>query len=111
LRAYVIMGSGNLTSDMRELALVLVGTGITPHQTMLLHLQVLEELVRGLGNRSARHVMTRADLLALELMIHLAEGYRSQFLEQVRPPRQMWLPGIAASAATNTGKLPTTTAA
>jgi CheY-like chemotaxis protein len=94
LRAYVIMGSGNLTSDMQELANLLVGIGITSQQTMLLHLQVLEELVRGLGNRSARHVMTRADLLVLELMIHLAEGYRARFLEQLQPPRQLSLPGF-----------------
>ena len=97
LRAYVIMGSGNLTGDMQELANLLVGIGITSQQTMLLHLQVLEELVRGLGNRSARHVMTRADLLVLELMIHLAEGYRARFLEQLQPPRQLSLPGFDES--------------
>jgi hypothetical protein len=32
--------------------------------------------VKGLGNRSARHVVSRADLLAIELMTHLA--HRSQ---------------------------------
>jgi DNA-binding response OmpR family regulator len=94
LRAYVIMGSGNLNGDMQELAELLVGTGITPQQTMLLHLQVLEELVRGLGSRSARHVMTRADLLVLEIMIHLAEGYRGRFLERLYPPQQLLLPGF-----------------
>jgi DNA-binding response OmpR family regulator len=94
LRAYVIMGSGNLNGDMQELALLLVNTGTTPQQTMLLHLQVLEELVRGLGSRSARHVMTRADLLVLEIMIHLADGYRGRFLDRVHPPRQLLLPGF-----------------
>jgi len=94
LRAYVIMGSGNLNGDMQELAELLVGTGITPQQTMLLHLQVLEELVRGLGSRSARHVMTRADLLVLEIMIHLADGYRGRFLDRVYPPQQLLLPGF-----------------
>jgi DNA-binding response OmpR family regulator len=99
LRAYVIMGSGNLTADMQELSELLVASGVTPQQTMLLHLQVLEELVRGLGSRSARHVMTRADLLVLEIMIHLAEGYRSRFLECVHPPRQLWLPGVEKSCS------------
>jgi DNA-binding response OmpR family regulator len=99
LRAYVIMGSGNLNSDMQELSLLLVNTGTTPQQTMLLHLQVLEELVRGLGSRSARHVMTRADLLVLEIMIHLAEGYRGRFLERIHPPRQRLLPGFEAAIA------------
>jgi DNA-binding response OmpR family regulator len=100
LRAYVIMGSGNLTSDMQELADLLVTSGITPHQSMLLHLQVLEELVRGLGSRSARHVMTRADLLVLEIMVHLAEGYRIRYLERIHPPRQLALPGFDPAAVT-----------
>jgi DNA-binding response OmpR family regulator len=104
LRAYVIMGSGNLTSDMQELAELLVNSGITPQQTMLLHLQVLEELVRGLGSRSARHVMTRADLLVLEIMIHLAEGYRGRLLERLRPPRQLSLPGFDAAQVTQSAQ-------
>lgn len=99
LRAYVIMGSGNLAGDMQELSELLVTSGITPQQTMLLHLQVLEELIRGLGSRSARHVMTRADLLVLEIMIHLAEGYRGRLLDCLRPPRQLCLPGFDASAS------------
>jgi DNA-binding NarL/FixJ family response regulator len=94
LRAYVIMGSGNLGSQMRALAGLLVGAGVTPQQTMLLHLQVLEDLINGLGNRSARHVMTRADLLALEVMVHLADGYRLRHFEGTHPLRQMELPGF-----------------
>jgi hypothetical protein len=43
---------------------------------MQLHVQVLEEMVQGLGSRSSRHVMTRADLLVLEVLVHLAERYR-----------------------------------
>ncbi|MEX2114350.1 MAG: hypothetical protein WD845_14245 [Pirellulales bacterium] len=76
LRAHVIMGSGNLTSEMGELAEMLAGARATAPQTMQLHVQVLEELVQGLGNRSARHVLSRADLLLLEVLVHLAERYR-----------------------------------
>jgi DNA-binding response OmpR family regulator len=94
LRAYVIMGSGNLVEEMHELAELLAATGVTPQRTMLMHVQVVEELIRGLGSRSARHVMTRADLLVLELMIHLAEGYRSRYWDCVHPPRQRVLPGF-----------------
>jgi len=61
---------------------------------MNLHLHVLEELVRGLGSRSTRHVMTRADLLALEVMVHLAEGYRQRYQHRISPPRQQALPGF-----------------
>jgi hypothetical protein len=70
------MGSGKLQSELRELAEELIAARISARQTMLLHLQVVEELVRGLGQRSARHLLTRADLLILELTIALADGYR-----------------------------------
>jgi DNA-binding NarL/FixJ family response regulator len=76
LRAHVIMGSGNLSAEMAALAEMLADANVTAPQTMHLHVQVLEELVRGLGNRSARHVMTRADLLLVEVLVHLAECYR-----------------------------------
>jgi DNA-binding NarL/FixJ family response regulator len=94
LRAYIIMGSGNLTAEMSALARLLAGSRITAPQTMQLHLQVLEETVRGLGTRSARHVMSRADLLVLEVMVHLTEDYRELWLERCHPPRQRQLPGF-----------------
>jgi CheY-like chemotaxis protein len=94
LRTYVIMGSGNLTDELARLADMLATAGVTSRQTMQLHLRVLEELVRGLGARSTRHVMTRADLLILEIMIHLAEGYRSRYFERANPPVQRMLPGF-----------------
>jgi hypothetical protein len=93
LRAHVIMGFGNLTGEMSQLAEMLASAGVTGQQTMQLHVQVLEELVRGLGTRSARHVMTRADLLILEVTIHLAEGYRRRFVDRLHPPQQLLLPG------------------
>ncbi len=98
LRAYVIMGAGNLSDEMASLASLLARAGVTSRQTMQLHLHVLEELVRGLGNRSARHVMNRADLLVLEVMVHLAEGYRRQYLQRMRPARQLPLPGFSEAA-------------
>lgn len=94
LRTYVIMGSGNLAGELKRLSELLVSAGVSSRQTMQLHLSVLEELVRGLGARSTRHVMTRADLLVLEVMIHLAENYRRRYQERVRPPLQRMLPGF-----------------
>ena len=55
------------------------------------HLQVLEELVRGLGSRSTRHVMNRADLLVLELLLHIADGYHHRYFKRTCPPVQMRL--------------------
>ena len=94
LRAYVIMGSGSLAGELRRLSQLLCTAGVTAEQTMQLHLHVLEELVHGLGARSTRHVMTRADLLVLEIMLHLAEGYRLRYLDRARPPVQRLLPGF-----------------
>jgi DNA-binding NarL/FixJ family response regulator len=86
LRAHVIMGAGNLSAEMAALGETLAAAGVTAPQTMQLHVQVLEELVRGLGNRSARHVMTRADLLLVEVLVHLAERYRLRALAPGEPP-------------------------
>ena len=94
LRTYVIMGVGNLTDEMIQLAGLLAESGVSAQRAMQLHVQVLEELVRGLGNRSARHVMNRADLLVLEVMGHLADGYRQLYHERHHPPRQLMLPGF-----------------
>lgn len=94
LRAYVIMGIGNLTVEMAKLAELLASSGVSAQRAVQLHLDVLEQLVRGLGARSARHVMNRADLLILELMIHLADGYRRRYHDYERPPEQMLLPGF-----------------
>jgi hypothetical protein len=63
LRAYVVMGAGNLADEMTTLAGLLADADVSAQRTMQLHVHVLEELIGSLGNRSARHVMTRADLL------------------------------------------------
>jgi CheY-like chemotaxis protein len=80
LRAHVIMGSGNLASEMNDLAERLAKGGTSAAQTLQLHVQVLEELVHDLGNRGARHVMTRGDLLVLEMLAHLTQRYRARAL-------------------------------
>jgi hypothetical protein len=94
LRAYVVMGAGNLADEMTTLASLLADASISARRTMQLHLHVLEELVGALGNRSARHVMNRADLLVLEVMAHLADGYRLRYHDRCHPPRQRTLPGF-----------------
>jgi hypothetical protein len=81
LRAYVIMGAGNLATEMTALAELLAAAETSAQQAMQLHVEVLEELIQGLGNRSARHVMNRADLLALEVMGHLADRYRQRAVD------------------------------
>jgi hypothetical protein len=94
LRAYVVMGAGNLADEMTTLATLLADAGVSAQRTMQLHVRVLEDLIGSLGNRSARHVMNRADLLVLEVMAHLADGYRLRYHDRCHPPRQRLLPGF-----------------
>lgn len=94
LRTYVIMGTGNLASELRRLADLLAVAGVTAPQAMQLHVCVLEELVRRLGSRSTRHVMTRADLLVLEVIMHLAESYRRRYISRSNSSVQQVLPGF-----------------
>ncbi|MGO9114978.1 MAG: response regulator [Thermoguttaceae bacterium] len=94
LRIYVIMGSGNLADELRRMACLLVAAGISAQQMARMHLEVVAEMIQGLGARSSRHVMTRADLLILEVMMHLGEGYRRSYEELVHPPTQRLLPGF-----------------
>lgn len=78
LRTYVMMGSGNLGHELRKLAEILSLSGTSLPDTVSLHVDQVESLICGLGSRSSRHIMARADLLALELLIHLGESYRSK---------------------------------
>lgn len=73
LRTQVIMGAGNLTAEIESLALMLAGGKLTADQALSLHLEALEDLIRGLGPRSARHIMARADLLLIDLLARLAQ--------------------------------------
>ncbi len=94
LQAYVVMGAGNLSREIARLVDLFTLEGVSAHDAMQLHIEVLEGMIHGLGRRSARHVMNRADLLAMELMIHLADGYRQRWLDHEAPPVQQWLPGF-----------------
>lgn len=98
LRTYVIMGSGNLGGELGQLSELLAAAGVTARDAMQLHLHVLEDLVRGLGTRSTRHVMNRADLLVMEIMIHLAESYRLRYRRSMQPAVQLSLPGFGEPA-------------
>jgi DNA-binding response OmpR family regulator len=99
LRTYVIMGTGNILGEMQQIVRLHLAAGFTARDAMLLHVNVLEEMVHGLGSRSARHVMNRADVLILETMIHLSEGYRQQYLDRLNPPRQRLFPFNGDDAA------------
>lgn len=76
LKSYVVMGTGSLAEEIQQVVLQIEMCDLSVRETMALHLEQVEELVRGLGNRSSRHVMNRADMLILELLMHLVEARR-----------------------------------
>lgn len=92
LRAYIIMGSGHLGRELSELAEVFATAGLSPKEVMHLHLYVSTELIRGLGSRSTRHVITRTNLLVTEVLLQLAEAYRKRYRDASRPPIQLFFP-------------------
>lgn len=94
LRTYVIMGSGTLIKDLTRLGELLAAAGLSVQNVMQVHLQALSELLQGLGTRSTRHVMSRADLLALEILVHMGESYRHRYDDACHPPTQQFLPGF-----------------
>lgn len=98
LRAHVMMGAGNLAGEMSSLADLLASSDITAQQVLELHLEAVETLVDGLGRRSSRHVLSRADLLALEVLMHLSEAYRRRYHERRAPADQTTSAGFQAVA-------------
>jgi DNA-binding NarL/FixJ family response regulator len=73
LRSYVLMGTGSLAAEIAAFADQVRAAGLSSTEALQVHVRSVEELVQGLGNRSARHVVARADLLAVELMTRLAD--------------------------------------
>ena len=76
LRTYVVMGSGNLEAEIETLTMTLSQAQVTLTTAMQLHVHVMEETIQQLGSRSARHVMNRGNLLAMEVLVKLGESYR-----------------------------------
>jgi CheY-like chemotaxis protein len=94
LRTYVIMGCGSLKREVTELVEILAATGVSAASLLQLHIHVVADVIRGLGSRSSRHVINRAHLLIVELMMQLADSYRQRFWERYHPATQLFLPGF-----------------
>lgn len=78
LRTYVMTGTSSFASEISKLAQTFALAHLTPRQVLQLHLDQLELLVKGIGQRSARHIVDRANILCLELMLLLCECFESQ---------------------------------
>ena len=74
LRNYVVMGCGNLSAEVAQLVQQLGQYEVTLRESLVAHTVAVEELVLGLGHRSAWHVISRGNLLAYELILQMLEG-------------------------------------
>lgn len=73
LRAAIITGSGHLREELERIVDSLRQQRMASPAVLQLHLETVEALLQGLGSHAARHVIERADLLALELLALLGE--------------------------------------
>lgn len=78
LRTYVMTGTVSLATEISKLAQTFAMAHLTPRQVLQLHLEQVDLLIRGIGQRSARHLIDRANLLCLELMLLLCEFLRAE---------------------------------
>ena len=78
LRTYVMTGTSSFATEMSKLAHTFALAHLTPRQVLQLHLDQLELLVKGIGQRSARHIIDRANIMCLELLLLLCECVEEQ---------------------------------
>jgi hypothetical protein len=78
LRTHGMMGEGSLSAEVSQFAKQLRAMGATPGDALEMHLQQTEQLIARAGSRSSRHLVSRADLLAIELLLYLGQEYCGQ---------------------------------
>ncbi len=83
LKTSVVMGWGHMGDEVSHFSQVLTSAGVSGNQFVQLHVIAVESLVAELGSRGAKHVLNRADLLAMEVLLHLCESYRLGILESL----------------------------
>ncbi len=89
LQAFSLMGSGTLGQELDDFIDHGLEQGLLPREFLAIHVATLREIVRELGPRSARHVAQRGNVLAVDLLVRLAELPESgRFLAKSTPPRR-----------------------
>ena len=77
LRSFCMMGEGTLTTELTQLADILTTANISATDVLKMHIDHTRSLVEKLRSKSARHVLVRADLLIIELLVHLGDEFHS----------------------------------
>ena len=73
LRSSVLATSEQVQDHIARVAYELVRGDCTASEVLALHVDAVEQLLKGLGGRSVRHVLQRTDLFALEMLVHVAD--------------------------------------
>lgn len=74
LHIYVVSGSGNLRTEVGQLAERLTRSEVTLAEALTAYTMAAEDLVRGLGSRTAWHILGRGNLLTCELIMQMQSG-------------------------------------
>jgi hypothetical protein len=82
VRDAVSVGGSEVASGLAEIAAALVRFGYGAPTVIEFHLHAVEQLLAGLGGRGARHALARADVVAMDLVVHLAERYRAGYVAE-----------------------------
>jgi hypothetical protein len=72
-----MMGEGTLTAELTQLTKILTTANATTAEVLKMHVEQTQKLVAKLGSRGSRHVLVRADLLIIELLVHLGDEFHS----------------------------------
>jgi hypothetical protein len=78
LKGSILSGANRLTTAIAELVDALHAADRGPADVLALHIDRVRALSEGWGGRTSRHLVSRADLLALEVLTQLGERYRRQ---------------------------------
>jgi hypothetical protein len=74
LRTAVLIGIDRLPAEMNAFVERLAARHCSAGDALAMHVAAVDSMLRGLGNRSAPHVLQRTDLVALELLARLADA-------------------------------------
>jgi len=74
LHIYVVSGSGNLRTEVGQLTERLTRSEVTLAEALTAYTMAAEDLVRGLGSRTAWHILGRGNLLTCELIMQMQSG-------------------------------------
>ncbi len=78
LRSHVMTGTTSFAAEISKLARTFALAHLTPRQVLQLHVDQVELLIKGIGQRSARHIIDRANVLCLELLLLLCECFEQE---------------------------------